>query len=237
PRRGGDRQGRAVGAGPRHGPAAGPDRLVPPHHLYCRGPGASHAGGPPAPGGGGPAGHEGAGIRLFRPRQRLSAPQLRQPPVRLLHRHPRQRHRPGLVRPRRGSGAGLRRAVSGRLRPGECPAGAAAVRHGQHGGVVRGPDAGLPGPGQRGADQRPRRGGGQLALADGPRRGRGRAGGGDPGAGRSLRTVKQKNPQMGVLLSFCGIVKVCQQIPLGHLKDLTQAGQLIILDKPAVSLN
>ena len=42
---------------------------------------------------------------------------------------------------------------------------------------------------------------------------------------------------MGVLLSFCGIVKVCQQIPLGHLKDLTQAGQLIILDKPAVSLN
>ena len=42
---------------------------------------------------------------------------------------------------------------------------------------------------------------------------------------------------MGVLLSFCGIVKVCLQIPPGHLKDLTQAGQLIILDKPAVSLN
>jgi len=66
---------------------------------------------------------------------------------------------------------------------------------------------------------------------------RGRAGGGHPAADGGLRTVKQKNPQMGVLLSFCGIVKVCQQIPLGHLKDLTQAGQLIILDKPAVSLN
>ena len=64
-----------------------------------------------------------------------------------------------------------------------------------------------------------------------------RAGGGHPAADGGLRTVKQKNPQMGVLLSFCGIVKVCQQIPLGHLKDLTQAGQLIILDKPAVSLN
>ncbi|CAN4000838.1 Integrase SAM-like N-terminal domain-containing protein, partial [Dysosmobacter welbionis] len=88
PRRGGDRQRGPLGTRPRHGPAAGPDRLVPPHHLHCRGPGASHAGGPPAPGGGGPAGHEGAGIRLFRPRQRLSTPQLRQPPVRLLHRHP-----------------------------------------------------------------------------------------------------------------------------------------------------
>gem|GEM_PF-6738293 len=111
------------------------------------------------------------------------------PPVRLLHRHPRQRHRPGLVRPRGGSGAGLCGAVSGRLRPGECPAGAAAVRHGQHGGAVRGPDAGLPGPGQRGADQRPRRGGGQLALADGPRRGRGRAGGGHPAADGGLRPL------------------------------------------------
>ena len=100
----------------------------------------------------------------------------------------------------------FRRAVSGRLRPGECPAGAVAVRHGQHGGAVRGPDAGLPGPGQRGADQRPRRGGGQLALADGPRRGRGRAGGGHPGGWRRSTDGKAKEPPDGgsfIILWHC----------------------------------
>ena len=123
------------------------------------------------------------------PGQRLSAPPLHQPGVHLLRRHPRQRHRPGLVRPRGRGGAGLRGAVSGCLRPGERGPGAPAVRHGQHGGAVRGPDAGLPGPWQRGAHQRPRRGGGQLALADGPRRGCGRTGRRDPRTDRDLQPV------------------------------------------------
>ena len=46
-----------------------------------------------------------------------------------------------------------------------------------------------------------------------------------------------KEPPYGGSLRFCGIVKVRQQLLQGYLQDLTDAGQLIILDKPVVSLN
>ena len=91
--------------------------------------------------------------------------------LRVLRGHPRQRDRDAVAGAGGPGRRDLRPEVSGPERGRGLPLGDDPGRHVQRGGHLRGPDAGLPGPGGRGPDEHPGHPGEQLALAPPPRGG------------------------------------------------------------------